>query len=95
MFTGPLWPAAMSLLTEQFGVELRTTQLAVVFVLTKLAIAFEQATFSWILTRTMDYYLHAVAATLLLSGAVHHAMLGWALPKSGLVPLGPEDESDE
>jgi hypothetical protein len=39
LFCGPLWPSLMSLLSEKHGVELQTTQLAVVFVITKLAIA--------------------------------------------------------
>ena len=42
-FEGPLWPAMLSLLSEEYGLELRATQTAMVLVMAKFGIFSECA----------------------------------------------------
>lgn len=76
MCCGPLWPASMSLLTEMYGVQLSTTQVAATQVLTKLSIAGEQWFFSVILSdaKTAPLFVHSCAAILLIAGLAHFGM---------------------
>ena len=85
LFCGPMWPSSMSLLTEQYGIELRTTQLAGTAILTKIGIAAEQGFFSVILSDadTAVYFIHTVIVIMIIAGASHWFMMTWALPRSG------------
>lgn len=76
MCCGPLWPASMSLLTEMYGVQLSTTQVAATQVLTKLSIAGEQWFFSVILSdaKTASLFVHSCTAILLIAGVAHFGM---------------------
>ena len=76
MFCGPLWPASMSLLTEMYGVELKTPQVAATQILTKISIAGEQF-FAVVLSdaETAPYFVHACAAVLIIAGFSHYSMM--------------------
>ena len=77
MFCGPLWPASMSLLTEMYGVELKTPQVAATQILTKISIAGEQFFFAVVLSdaETAPYFVHACAAVLIIAGFSHFSMM--------------------
>ena len=74
LFCGPMWPSSMSLLTEQYGIELRTTQLAGTAILTKIGIAAEQGFFSVILgdPTTAPYFIHTVVVIMIIAGGKHY-----------------------
>ena len=58
-FEGPLWPAMLSLISEEYGLELRATQTALVLVMAKGGIAAEQMVFSSLLSseKTAPYFI--------------------------------------
>mmetsp|Transcript_11746 Transcript_11746/g.30179 ORF Transcript_11746/g.30179 Transcript_11746/m.30179 type:complete len:528 (-) Transcript_11746:914-2497(-) len=49
VFTGPLWAAQLTILPERYGVELSAKMMAVALCMSKLGMAGEQVTFSWVL----------------------------------------------
>ena len=83
---GPLWPAMMSVLTEEFGLQLRTTHTSLCLVMSKMGIAFEQLVLSSLLadSSTAQWFMPANFALLLIIAAAQALLFFWALPQSGL-----------
>ena len=51
VFQGPMWPAMESLLSEEFGVHLRTVDAVIILVVSNCGRAAQQLLFSWLLSR--------------------------------------------
>ena len=85
-FEGPLWPAMLSLLSEEYGRELRATQTAMVLVMAKAGIAAEQVVFSSLLEteETARFFIPVLITVMLLCGGIMALFFFWALPQSGL-----------
>lgn len=86
-FEGPMWPAMLSLLSEEYGLELRATQTAMVLVMAKAGIAAEQVVFSSLLETetTAPYFIPVLIVVMALCGGTMTLLFFWALPNSGLV----------
>lgn len=85
-FEGRLWPAMLSLFSEEYGLELRATQTAMVLVMAKAGIAAEQLVFSSLLetTETAQLFIPVLLVVMLLCGGVLGLCFFWAPPISGL-----------
>ena len=86
-FEGPMWPAMLSLLSEEYGLELRATQTAMILVMAKAGIAAEQVVFSSLLETeiTAPFFIPVLIVVMLLCGGTMTLLFFWALPNSGLV----------
>ena len=86
-FEGPLWPAMMSLLPEDYGMQLRTTHTAAVLVAAKLGIAGANPYFSHLLSTSRGAALFplSILAMMVVLGLLLALLLLVALPTSGLV----------
>ena len=80
---GPLWGAMMSLLSEEYGTELRTSHTALVLVMTKCGIAGEQLLASTLLASksTSWMFLPSLVCLLLATAALQWLFCFWALPQ--------------
>lgn len=80
---GPLWSAMLSLLSEEYGMELRTTHTALVLVMCKCGIAGEQLLASRLLASesTSWLFLPSLVCLLLATGALQWLLFFWALPQ--------------
>ena len=76
----------MSVLTEEFGLQLRTTHTSLCLVMSKMGIAFEQLVLSSLLadSSTAQWFMPANFALLLIIAAAQALLFFWALPQSGL-----------
>lgn len=94
-FQGPLWPAMMSLLSEEYGMELRTTHTAMILVMSKCGIAAEQLIASVLLgSDSLSWlYLPSLVALLLATGSLQWLLFFWALPQCSEVGSGRASSS--
>lgn len=83
---GPLWPAMMSLLSEEYGLELRTTHTALVLVMSKCGIAAEQMLLSTLLgsDATSWLFLPSLILLVLATAGLQCLLFFWALPQCGM-----------
>ena len=82
-----MWPAMMSLLPEDYGMQLRTTHTAAVLVAAKLGIAGANPYFSHLLSTSRGAALFPLSmlAIMVALGLLLALLLLVALPTSGLV----------
>ena len=75
-----------SLLSEEYGLELRATQTALILVMAKGGIAAEQLFFSRLLATgaTAGYFVPSVIVIMAIDAALLFLLFCWAIPNSGL-----------